>query len=284
MEGAAATSFYVAAGSVVLVGLLEGITPCAHSWPVVVPFAVGAHRVQRAMSAAGAFFMGKVLAAPLVGALLGGSHSLLPSYVEPAVELATAVVVFAFAGVLLVWPDIFHLHRHCEAEHPGGEETPHDHGPSHEDDPEHPQGGEHFHEAPGLRWGAYGVMFAVGAGTMLVPGSVWLMAARMARTSHSAWQGAVLFELHAVASGLVVLGIAYTVAKFAWAVRGLGNEKVESMLVRISSGVVIAAMVAHMALGGDHAEHANVSDPPAAHGQAEPAEPAEPDAPHPDGH
>jgi len=269
MEEAAATSFYVAMGAVILVGLLEGITPCAHSWPVVVPFAVGAHKVYKAMLAAGAFFLGKILTAPLVGALLGSSHRVLPAYVEPVVKWVTAVIVLAIAGVLIIWPDLFHLHKHCEEEHPGGDDVPHGHRPGHVDDPDHPQGGEHYHDAPGLRWGAYAVMFAIGAGTMLVPGPVWLMAAKMARDSHSWLQGAVLFELHAVASGLVVLAITYAVAKFAWAVRALGDQRVEDMLVRITSAAVVVAMVAHMALGHSHVEHPRAPAPNEIHGETE---------------
>ena len=267
-------SFQFAAMSVLVVGVLEGITPCPHSWPVVLPFAVGAHKVHKAMLAALAFFLGKIAMAPLVGALLGGSHHLLPAWVEPFIEWGSAGVVFVIAGALLIWPDAFHLHTHCEEEHPGGEDVEHGHRPGHEADPEHPQGGEHYHDAPGLRYGAYTVMFLVGAGTMLVPGLVWGWAAALARSSHSWLKGAILFELHAVASGAVVLVIAYAVARFAWAVRGLGDQRVEAMLVRITSLVVMVALVAHMALGHGHEEGHDRSPggaPPAAVSHEEPA-------------
>ncbi len=278
MDAGSEATFYVAAGSMALVGLLEGVTPCAHSWPVVAPFAVGAHRVRKAVSAAIAFFLGKIIAAPIVGAFLGGSHHLLPDYLEPMLEWGTAAVVLGISTVLLIRPDSLHLHTHCEDEHPEGEEVPHGHRLGHVPDPEHPQGGEHYHDSPGLRYGAYALMFAAGVATMFVPGSVWLMAAKMAQNSRSAWQGALLFEIHAVASGAVVLLIAWMLAHFAWAVRGLGNQKVEAMLVRITSVIVIVALVVHMALG--HAEgHGHGVEPD----EAEPRSIQTPADPH-DGH
>ena len=70
-------------------------------------------------------------------------------------------------------------------------------------------------------------------------------------------------------SGLVVLAITYAIARFAWAVRALGDQKVEDMLVRITSAAVIVAMVAHMAMGHSHAEHAHAPAPDEIHGEAE---------------
>lgn len=97
-------------------GLLHALIPCAHSWPMLVPFL--AHG-QRATRVALSFGTGITLAAAALGACLSGLMPTMPEAWLHRAEEATGLVLIIIAGVLL-WrtraAHLGHVHGDCERE------------------------------------------------------------------------------------------------------------------------------------------------------------------------
>lgn len=95
-------------------GALHALIPCAHSWPMLVPFLA---RGTSPMRVAWCFGLGMFPACAAVGLALGSVVPRLPESVLHRAEEATGVVLLIIAGVLL-WrtraSHLGHIHGGCE--------------------------------------------------------------------------------------------------------------------------------------------------------------------------
>ena len=95
-------------------GALHALIPCAHSWPMLVPFLA---RGQRATTVAWCFGAGMLVACTAVGLLLGGLASGLSGGWLHKAEEGTGVVL-VLIGAVLLWrtraAHFGHMHGNCE--------------------------------------------------------------------------------------------------------------------------------------------------------------------------
>ncbi|MSR75436.1 MAG: hypothetical protein EXS14_08215 [Planctomycetes bacterium] len=173
-------------------GALHALIPCAHSWPMLVPFL---SRGQSATRVAWCFGLGMFPACAAMGLALGGLVPSLPEEWLHKAEEATGVVL-VLIGMVLLWrtraAHLGHLHGECEPEQ--------DHGCAHR-----------THQPRRFsRLGPAAALFVLGFFNALVPCWTSLAAialAAPAKEQHGALVVLLTFALSATLSMWIVLAV-----------------------------------------------------------------------------
>lgn len=213
----------------VLWGALHGLTPHAHSWLVLLPFALGGIKRGAMLRIALSFALGMLITAMVTGALLGALFSLIPEGWHRGIELGIGGLLIMVGIIFMVKPlSVHHAIDHMCDEHcqPGGAQTL-------------------------LRSGTAGGMFLFGAMSMVLPcpTNLWLYA--LPAVAATPLTGALVFTVYAFVTGIVIVGIALALVSARSLVETLDQRGYRNVIMRLG-GVLILAVGLWLAWMGSH--------------------------------
>jgi len=257
------TSFLVAAQTSIILGLLHGLSPCEHSWPILTPFAIGSKNMKRVMRIGTALCLGSVSACLVLGAVLGAVGSITPTSWSIYMGAATSGILIVLGVALFIKPNLFHVHDEGEHGHSHHDEDDHDHEEEEHGHSDHDHG--HIHAAnysgndtiynacgetikkPAFKHGIYWGMFSLGFINMIIPCPTLAVMYGYALNAKSMWHGTWIFLLYGITTTILLMFLAFLLVKASQLMKVLGREQNEALLSRIS-GVLIAAFGVYMVL------------------------------------
>ncbi|MHB9023241.1 MAG: urease accessory protein UreH domain-containing protein [Armatimonadota bacterium] len=217
----------------VLWGTLHGLTPHAHSWLVLLPFAIGGIKPRGMLRLALAFSAGLILTAAGTGALLGLLTSYIPEEGHRLVEIGLGGVL-ALAGLAIMFKP---LSVHHAVDHICNEEC---------------QPGEVKALA---RTGTFGALFVLGAMSMLVPcpTNIWIYA--LPAVTQNPLVGMLVFTLYAVFTSLAITGVAVMMTRARPLVANLEKRGFRLVALRLGGLIVLGVGLWLLWLGTHEHEH-----------------------------
>jgi len=222
-----------------LLGLVHGVNPCGHSWLVLAPFVIGQKRGGMVAWLTVAFLGGTALACLLLGLTLGSVSALIPTSLQPWVDIGTSLILMALGLILLIRPGL--LHHHHDEEH--GHDHAHDLNQLHEHEHHQVRGLGHDHRHPSPRPNnqrrkltAF-ALFGIGFVNMIIPCPTVAIMYKYALDSTSAWKASAIFGIYALGTAMAVGGVIYAIFRVARILEKLSQDRVENALMR-SAGLV----------------------------------------------
>ncbi len=210
--------------SMILWGVLHGLTPHGHSWLVLLPFALGGIGKRGMLRMSLAYSFGIILTAAVTGALLGWLSSHIPNAWHANVELGIGLLLLAVGLSFLFKPlSIHHAIDHiCSEECASGEEK------------------------KLVRTGTTGAMFMLGVMSMLIPCPTILPVYTLLVVTHSAAKGVIMFTIYALATALAINLVAVSMVHARGLVTALDQKSGYRLLVLRLSGILVLAIALWM--------------------------------------
>jgi nickel/cobalt exporter len=239
-------SFFVGAAAAVGLGVVHGLTPCAHSWPVLVPIVGRTGSVFRPAAFYGA---GIVVAGTALGVVMGGGgHALkhfFDSHLGKHVEEAFGVVMI-LAGAAIAFRTRLahagHVHGECAPPDASGAEGSCGHA-------------EH-HPKRFLRYGRDLGLFILGLASVTVPCTSNFTAAGISVAGGDVVGGAAAYGLYALAAAVTTYVILRMVRRGTGVLSRLASPKFEARILFWSGlGLVVWGVLTVLHIGHDHHHH-----------------------------
>lgn len=242
-------------GLPILLGLLHGLSPCEHSWPILAPFAITAKTMKKLFYISLMFCAGTTVACVLLGLAFGLVGDFIPMNWSAYMGAGTAGILIILGIILIFKPtwlhfdheheddhghDHGHSHSHETSHGHEGHSHDHDHGHSHNPGPAKPNKKKFKH---GIYWGMFSLSFI----NMIIPCPTTVPIYTLALNSGSILNSMMIFLAYAVATTTVLLIMTYFIGKASQFLKKFNQEKYEILLTRVS-GVLIALFGVYMAL------------------------------------
>jgi nickel/cobalt exporter len=236
MDSATTTmTFIVALQASTVLGLLHGISPCGHSWPILAPFCITAKGMRKCINVWFFFCAGTTSACLLLGVVFGALGSVIPRSWDIYFGMGTAGILVVLGIILIVRPHWLHFEDEEEEE-------------------ELKEALENTEQAlkfttskrrfkHGIYWG----MFSLGFVNMIIPCPTAGVMYTYALVAKSIPVGTAIFLAYALSTSLVLLIITYFLGKATLFFKKLGQEKYEVLITRIS-GALIAGFGVYMVI------------------------------------
>jgi len=235
MESTSTMTFVVALQASIMLGLLHGISPCGHSWPILAPFCITAKGMRKCINVWFFFCLGTTLACVLLGVVFGALGSFIPHSWDIYFGMGTAGILVILGIVVIFKPHW--LHFEDEEEEEALKEVL---------DSESTEKAMQFTtNKRKFKHGIYWGMFSIGFINMIIPCPTAGVMYTYALVSKSIPVGTTIFLAYALATSLVLLIITYSLGKATLFFKNLGQEKYEVLITRIS-GALIAAFGVYM--------------------------------------
>ncbi len=132
-------------GLPILLGLLHGLSPCEHSWPILAPFAITAKTMKRLFYVSLMFCAGTTVACVLIGIAFGVVGDFIPMSWSAYMGAGTAGILIILGIILVFKPTWLHFDHEHEDDHGHDHEHIHDKGHSHQASKVHKE--EHSHSS-----------------------------------------------------------------------------------------------------------------------------------------
>jgi nickel/cobalt exporter len=234
MDSATTTmTFIVALQASTVLGLLHGISPCGHSWPILAPFCVTARGMRKCINVWFFFCLGTTVACMLLGVVLGALGSFIPPSWDIYFGIGTASILVILGIVVIFKPHWLHFEDEEEEEALKRVLNNTDQA-------------LHFTtNKKRFKHGIYWGMFSVGFINMIIPCPTAGVMYTYALVAKSIPVGTTIFLAYALATSLVLLIVTYSLGKATLFFKKLGQEKYEVLITRIS-GVFIAGFGVYM--------------------------------------
>jgi nickel/cobalt exporter len=235
MESTTTMTFVVALQASIMLGLLHGISPCGHSWPILAPFCITAKGMRKCINVWFFFCLGTTLACLLLGVIFGALGSFIPPSWDIYFGMGTAAILVILGIVVIFKPHW--LHFEDEEEEEALKEVL--------DSDSTEKAMQFTTNKRKFKHGIYWGMFSIGFVNMIIPCPTAGVMYTYALVSKSIPVGTVIFLAYALATSLVLLIITYSLGKATLFFKKLGQEKYEVLITRIS-GALIAAFGVYM--------------------------------------
>ena len=234
MDSATTTmTFIIALQASLVLGLLHGISPCGHSWPILAPFCITAKSMRKCINVWFFFCLGTTVACLVLGALFGMLGSFIPPSWDIYFGIGTAGILVVLGTVVIFRPHWLHFEDEEE------EEALKKSLDSAEQALQFTTSKRRFKH--GIYWG----MFSIGFINMIIPCPTAALMYTYALVAKSVPVGTTIFLAYALATSLVLLIITYSLGKATLFFKKLGQEKYEVLITRIS-GAFIAGFGVYM--------------------------------------
>ena len=234
MDSATTTmTFIVALQASIVLGLLHGISPCGHSWPILAPFCITAKSMRKCINVWFFFCLGTTIACMVLGVIFGMLGSFIPPSWDIYFGVGTAGILVILGIVVIFKPHWLHFEDEEE------EEVLKKSLDSTEQALQFTTNKRRFKH--GIYWG----MFSIGFINMIIPCPTAAVMYTYALVAKSVPVGTTIFLAYALATSLVLLIITYSLGKATLFFKKLGQEKYEVLITRIS-GVFIAGFGVYM--------------------------------------
>jgi nickel/cobalt exporter len=209
-------------------GVMHALTPCAHSWPVLLPLTARA----RSGGRPGILFgIGMLLSSIAVGAIIGGFGGAVFKDAGSTVEEIVGVVLALLGLGLLVRPGMMHAgHLHGGCQHTAVER---------------PKGIFRFGHATGA--------FMLGIANMSVPCWSNVAGVTLAVESGSALAGGAVLGVYGFAAAVTTVALLVLVHKGLRLTERLASPRVEAVMLRIAGLLMLLyalSLIFHV--GHDH--------------------------------
>ncbi len=225
MEPATTMTFIVALQASIVLGVLHGISPCGHSWPILAPFCMTAG-LRKSINVWFYFCSGTTVACLLLGVIFGALGSFIPPAWDSYFGIGTACILVILGIVVILKPHWLHLEDEDEEE--ALKEVF-----DNTDRAERLTSSRFKH---GIYWG----MFSIGFINMISPCPTASVMYTYALVSKSIAVGTSIFLAYAVTTSMVLLVITYALGKATLFFKKLGQEKYEVLITRISGALIVA--------------------------------------------
>jgi len=226
-------SFIVALQASIVLGLLHGISPCGHSWPMLAPFCITAKGMRKCINVWFFFCLGTTVACLVLGVIFGMLGSFIPPSWDIYFGIGTAGILVVLGIVVIFKPHWLHFEDEEE------EEVLKKSLDSAEQALQFTTSKRRFKH--GIYWG----MFSIGFVNMIIPCPTAAVMYTYALVAKSVPVGTTIFLAYALATSLVLLIITYSLGKATLFFKKLGQEKYEVLITRIS-GAFIAGFGVYM--------------------------------------
>ena len=234
MDSATTTlTFIVALQASIVLGLLHGISPCGHSWPMLAPFCITAKSMRKCINVWFFFCLGTTVACLVLGVIFGMLGSFIPPSWDIYFGIGTAGILVILGTVVIFKPHWLHFEDEEE------EKALKKSLDSTEQALQFTTNKRRFKH--GIYWG----MFSIGFINMIIPCPTAAVMYTYALVAKSVPVGTTIFLAYALATSLVLLIITYSLGKATFFFKKLGQEKYEVLITRIS-GVFIAGFGVYM--------------------------------------
>ena len=234
MDSATTTmTFIVALQASIVLGLLHGISPCGHSWPMLAPFCITAKSMRKCINVWFFFCLGTTVACLVLGVIFGMLGSFIPPSWDIYFGIGTACILVVLGVVIIFKPHWLHFEDEEE------EEALKKSLDSTEQALQFTTNKRRFKH--GIYWG----MFSIGFINMIIPCPTAAVMYTYALVAKSVPVGTTIFLAYALATSLVLLIITYSLGKATLFFKKLGQEKYEVLITRIS-GAFIAGFGVYM--------------------------------------
>jgi nickel/cobalt exporter len=217
-------------------GVMHALTPCAHSWPVLLPLSARAHSGARPGIA---FGVGMLLASLVVGALIGAFGNMIFDGASERVEEVVGAVIALLGAALLVkpgWMHGGHIHGECATE-PESDAT----GCGH----------KRHQSLRFFRHGRDAGAFLLGVSNMAVPCWSNFAGIGLAVESGSTRGGAVVLGLYGLAAAITTLALLVLIHRGLKLTQKLASPKFETAMLRLAGllmliyGVTLVLHIGH---------------------------------------
>ena len=236
MDSATTTmTFIVALQASIVLGLLHGISPCGHSWPILAPFCITAKSMRKCINVWFFFCLGTTIACIVLGVIFGMLGSFIPPSWDIYFGVGTAGILVILGIVVIFKPHWLHFEDEEE------EEVLKKSLDSAEQALQFTTSKRRFKH--GIYWG----MFSIGFINMIIPCPTAAVMYTYALVAKSIPVGTTIFLAYALATSLVLLIITYFLGKATLFFKKLGQEKYEVLITRIS-GALIAGFGVYMVI------------------------------------
>jgi nickel/cobalt exporter len=226
-------TFIVAIQASIVLGLLHGISPCGHSWPILAPFCITAKGMKKCIKVWFFFCLGTTIACVILGVIFGALGSFIPPSWDIYFGMGTAGILVILGIVVIFKPHWLHFEDEEEEEVLKGALS------STEQALQFTTSKRRFKH--GIYWG----MFSLGFVNMIIPCPTAAVMYTYALVAKSIPVGTSIFLAYALATSLVLLIITYFLGKATMFFKKLGQEKYEVLITRIS-GALIAGFGIYM--------------------------------------
>jgi len=234
MDSATTTmTFIVALQASIVLGLLHGISPCGHSWPMLAPFCITAKSMRKCINVWFFFCLGTTVACLVLGVIFGMLGSFIPPSWDIYFGVGTACILVVLGVVVIFKPHWLHFEDEEE------EEVLKKSLDSAEQALQFTTSKRRFKH--GIYWG----MFSIGFINMIIPCPTAAVMYTYALVAKSVPVGTTIFLAYALTTSLVLLIVTYSLGKATLFFKKLGQEKYEVLITRIS-GVFIAGFGLYM--------------------------------------
>jgi cytochrome c biogenesis protein CcdA len=201
-------------------GVMHALTPCAHSWPVLLPLSARAHSGARP----GIWFgIGMILSSIAVGALIGAFGGAILTGSSERVEEIIGGLIALLGLALLVRPQWMHgghIHGSCAVETPEADATACGH--------------KKHQPFRFFRFGRDAGSFALGVANMAVP--CWSNFAGVGLTakSGSATQGAAVLGIYGLAAAITTVALLVFIHHGLKLTQKLASPRFEAAMLRLA--------------------------------------------------
>ena len=226
-------TFWVALQASIGLGLLHGISPCGHSWPILAPFCITARTLRKCIMVWFFFSLGTTVACLFLGVIFGALGSFIPPSWDVYFGIGTACILVILGIIVIVKPDWLHFEDEEEEEKLKGALEDSD------------QALAYTSNNNRFKHGVYWGMFSIGFINMIIPCPTVGVMYTYALVSKSIAVGTTIFLAYALATAVVLLAVALFLGKATLFFRNLGQEKYEILLTRVS-GALIAGFGVYM--------------------------------------
>jgi nickel/cobalt exporter len=226
-------TFLVALQASIVLGLLHGISPCGHSWPILAPFCLTAKGIRKCINVWFFFCLGTTTACLVLGAVFGALGSFVPPTWDVYFGIGTAVILVVLGIVVIFKPHWLHFEDEAEEELLKGSLSNTD------------QAVEFTTSKKRFKYGIYWGMFSLGFVNMIIPCPTASLMYTYALFAKSIPVGTTIFLAYALATSFVLLIITYFLGKATLFFKVLSQEKYEVLITRIS-GALIAGFGVYM--------------------------------------
>ncbi|MBW2553467.1 MAG: sulfite exporter TauE/SafE family protein, partial [Deltaproteobacteria bacterium] len=227
MDSATTTmTFIVALQASIVLGLLHGISPCGHSWPMLAPFCITAKSMRKCINVWFFFCLGTTVACLVLGVIFGMLGSFIPPSWDIYFGIGTACILVVLGVVIIFKPHWLHFEDEEE------EEALKKSLDSTEQALQFTTNKRRFKH--GIYWG----MFSIGFINMIIPCPTAAVMYTYALVAKSVPVGTTIFLAYALATSLVLLIITYSLGKATLFFKKLGQEKYEVLITRISGAFI----------------------------------------------
>jgi nickel/cobalt exporter len=219
-------TFIVALQTSIMLGLLHGISPCGHSWPILAPFCITTKSMRRCMAIWFFFCLGTTVACLVLGMVFGLLGSFIPASLDVYFGIGTAVILVVL-GILVICKPHW-LHFEDEEEEEALMESLTVVKQAHE----FTDGKKRF------KYGILSGIFSIGFVNMIIPCPTAGVMYTYALVAKSILVGMAIFLAYALATSLVLLIVTYFLGKATLFFKNLGQEKYEVLITRISGALI----------------------------------------------